>query len=231
MDVPLDQLCLSSEEFDINIRIQSLEALGNYNIDEIAISNIIIPRLLKYLDDSEEVLLIVIKQLLNLKHTVSTPANIYSLFIPIEILSNIIDEPVRNAAVKGIIELLKFYNLTENYTIVIINNLSYTQQSYSIYSAIEIIEEIFPIISLSMQEAFINYLLSAFNTKSILIRSKIASTISNLAKNMLNSLIFGSFIELFFNDSEDAVRIFAVDMIITLKIDIGRYLILLNDQS
>lgn len=231
MEFTLDQLCQSHSNPDINIRIQSLIDIPSYTLDENTACEILIPRILKYLNDSEEVLQIIISQILNIKKIIYTQNCIFKLFVPLEALAEIIEDNVRMSAVKAIIELLNYYELKESYFITLLIKLFANDNSYSITSALEIIAEVLPDVSECIQAEILRLLHSKFSESHICVRNKISSTVSVLSQKIRGLKEFLLFVDQFLNDFEDSVRIYGIDLIIYLKLDVTDYRYILEDTS
>ena len=231
MALLLNDVCADCDNPDINIRVKSIQDLTSFPLNEEDIATIIIPRLLRYLDDSEEVLLIIITQILNLKCQVQNETYIVSLFLPLEILSEIIEDEVRIAAVQAIVELLNYYELTGKYLIILINKLIKSQSIYASYSAVELIEYFLPQVSCGLQEELVNLMLSIFIASPIALRHQISSSILKISPQVSRSQCLGCLLAHFLEDSEDFVRVAGVNLLLFLGIDISNYMWILADHS
>lgn len=229
MDVGL--ACVDHDNPDVNVRIQSLQAVAQYSLTEKVISEVLIPRFLNYLNDSEEVLLIIITQTLYLKNQVHKAKYVYSLFLPLEILCDIIEDQVRLASIQAIADLITFYDLTGNYLIILIGKLIKTQSLYSIQSAVDLIEYFLPKTSSCTQVSLLEFLSLIFlNDCPILLRHYIASMVSTLSTQQ-PSQIYQVFLQNFLKDDEDFVRVEGVSLLISLEVDVMEFEWILNDQS
>ena len=231
MALLLNEVCADYDNPDSNIRIKSIQDIASFSLSEEDISQVVIPRLVQYLDDSEEVLLIIITQILKLKYLVQDQQYIYSLFLPLEILSDIIEDEVRIAAVQAIVDLLKYYELTGNYLIILINKLIKTKSLYASHSAVELIEDFLPVVSASLQEELVKLMLSIFKTSPIALRHQISSSVLKICLQFAHCKALRCLVAYFLEDSEDFVRVAGVNLLLLLQIDIKRYVWILDDKS
>lgn len=231
MEHTLDSICLDFDNPDTMQRSKSIEIISNIDLNEQQISEVIIPRLLKYLDDSEELLLIIITQLIKLKDKIHSQNYALSLFLPLKILASIIEDNVRLAAVNAIAQLLVFYSLTESYLSDILGHLVQSANKFAIYSAVDLIEIFFTDLSMSFQLQYINLMVDLFTSGSIDRRIRISFAVQNLVRKASRNQGFEVFFGLFAQDSEDLVRIYAVDLAGVLQLDITGKENLLRDQS
>ncbi|OMJ88482.1 hypothetical protein SteCoe_9612 [Stentor coeruleus] len=231
MEHTLDTICLAFDNPDIIQRSKSIEIISDIDLNEQEIAEIIIPRLVKYLDDSEELLLIIIIQLIKLKDRIYSKGYALSLFLPLKILASIIDDVVRLAAVNAIAQLLMFYSLTESYLSDLIGHLVKSVNKFSIYSAIDLIEIFFNDLSMNFQLQYINLLVDLFTSGNIDRRIRICSAVQNLIRKVSRNQGFEVFFGLFADDPEDLVRIYAVDLAGVMRLDVTDKENLLRDQS
>ena len=107
----LPSVCSAFSDPDLDTRLKSLEELTAIPIPEHYLQAEIVPRLMNYLDDDEEVLILLITQIEKVSQTVQLETTVLSLLIPLINLANIIEESVRIYSVQSIIRILKYFSI------------------------------------------------------------------------------------------------------------------------
>ena len=160
-----------------------------------------------------------------------SPSYILALFLPLEVLLDIIEDLVRTAAVKAVIELLNFFVLSETYLIPLLTKLIKTQNNYSLHSSIDIAIEFLPVVPAAFQSLLLSLMLKIHRSTNIFNRNKISSAVSGLCKLIPENEELRIFLNEFLQDDEDCVRIAGIDLLICMEKDVQNYSFILNDPS
>lgn len=226
----LPHICSAFADPDLYTRLSSLQELTEIPFNEENLVSLILPKLFKYLDDCEEVLLLLITQIVNLSNSCQSSSAVLLLITPLEELAGIIDDQVRHNSVEGIIKILNSFSLTEDCAMKILKRLV-TEKLSGLISALELISSVFPKISLKKQRKLIHFLLNLYRTSESNAKVKIAELTRTLNNFEPLSCEFNLCIQEFISSPEDLIRICGIDLAIHLKSNIFELDSVVHDGS
>ena len=215
----LPYVCSAFNNPDLDSRLKSLEELTAVPIPEDYLQAEIVPRLMNYLDDCDEVLISVITQIEKLSKTVQLETTVLSLLKPLLILSNIIEESVRLNSVQSIIRILKYFSIAQRYCYKIFKQLL-TLDGPGIISALELVSSLFSEILEPHKIKVLNRIFQVYTQSRFDVKVKVAEVVSKMQGECGLRDIFEIFLKSFLNDSEDLIRISGISLSIQMKYDI-----------
>jgi hypothetical protein len=215
----LPYICSAFGDPDLSRRLQSLETLTSIPIPEDYLQDSIIPRLMNYLDDSEEVLLLTITQIEKVSKTVKSEKTVISLLKPLQSLANIIDEPIRQSSVQSLIRILQYFSLTHKYSYHFFKELISASDS-GIFSALDLVLNVFLDLNEVQKSKVLKSIFQVYTKKNFNIKAKIAECLTILHPVSGNFEIFKCFLKSFLKDPEDLIRISGVSLAISMKFDL-----------
>ena len=215
----LPSVCSAFSDPDLDTRLKSLEELTAIAIPEHYLQAEIVPRLMNYLDDCEEVLILVITQIEKLSQTVQLETTVVSLLKPLINLANIIEESVRIYSVQTIIKILKYFSIVQRYCYNIFKQLV-GLSGPGIISALELVSSLFSEVLESHKVKVLNRIFQVFTQHRFDLKVKVAEVVSKMQFGCELREIFEIFLKAFLNDPEDLIRISGISLSIQMKFNI-----------
>jgi serine/threonine-protein phosphatase 2A regulatory subunit A len=233
MEPTLESICSCYNDPCASVRLQSLQQLSAFSLSQAQITECLLPSLNHFLDDSEEVLLQVIELVVSFKDRILDTVQKDVLFIPLETLAGIIEERVREQAVKGIITLVRFFRMNEQPEVflALVRRLFDHSNENSALSAVDLIEACFSEVGESLQEQQAELMHAKYPSCKLCVRHRISSCVLSLVSCPSPCSLFHPFLPVFLTSEDDFTRVAGVELLACLGENIASFPALLSDCS